>query len=101
MLTRGGDPAADHAAIVAIARDAGATTIVVGPAAFAVGQDRAPRREAALAEIEALRSVADAAGITVVADDERLTTVTAERSLQEARWAATRGAASSTRWPPP
>ena len=84
VLTRGGDPDADRAAIVAIARDAGATTIVVGLPLSLSGK-KGPAARAALAEIEALRSVADAAGITVVAHDERLTTVTAERSLQEAR----------------
>ena len=44
-----------------------------------------PAAKATLAEIDELRAVAEPAGIDVVAYDERLTTVTAERALNEAR----------------
>jgi putative Holliday junction resolvase len=84
VLQRGPDHAADHAAIAAAARDAGATTIVVGlPLSLsgAIG----PAAKATLVEIDELRAVAEPAGIEVVAYDERLTTVTAERALDEAR----------------
>jgi putative Holliday junction resolvase len=84
VLQRGRDHASDHAAIVAAARDAGATTIVVGlPLSLsgAIG----PAAKATLAEIDELRAVAEPAGMSVVAYDERLTTITAERALNEAR----------------
>ena len=69
---------------VRLARDAGATTIVVGlPLSLsgAIG----PAAKATLAEIDELRAVAEPAGMSVVAYDERLTTITAERALNEAR----------------
>jgi putative Holliday junction resolvase len=84
VLQRDRDHAADHAAILTAARDEGASTIVVGlPLSLsgAIG----PAAKATLAEIEELRAVAEPAGIAVVAYDERLTTVTAERALNEAR----------------
>jgi putative pre-16S rRNA nuclease len=84
VLQRGPDHPADHAAIIRVARDTGATIIVVGlPLSLsgAIG----PAAEATLVEIDELRAVAEPAGIEVVAYDERLTTVTAERALDEAR----------------
>jgi putative Holliday junction resolvase len=84
VLQRGRDHGFDHLAIVNEAREAGATTIVVGlPLSLsgAIG----PAAKATLAEIEELRAVAEPAGIAVVAYDERLTTITAERALDEAR----------------
>ena len=84
VLERGRDHAADHRAIGAAASDAGATTIVVGlPLSLSGGIG--PAAQAALAEIEELRLVAAPAGLEVVAYDERLTTITAERALNEAR----------------
>ena len=83
VLTRSGDPEADRRAIVAAARAAGATTIVVGLPLSLSGR-AGPAARAALAEVEALR-VAGAPDVDVVAHDERLTTVTAERALSEGR----------------
>jgi putative Holliday junction resolvase len=82
VLTRTGDPDADRRAIVAAAREADATTIVVGLPLSLSGK-HGPAARAALAEAEALRAVAG--DIDVVLHDERLTTVTAERALTEAR----------------
>ncbi|MFM8236421.1 MAG: Holliday junction resolvase RuvX [Actinomycetota bacterium] len=73
----------DHAAILALAREREANVIVVGLPLSLSGR-RGPAARAALAEIEQLREVAAGSGIEVVAHDERLTTVTAERSLAEA-----------------
>jgi putative Holliday junction resolvase len=76
------DPAADHRAILEIAREHEVTTIVVGlPLSLSGG--KGPAARAAAAEIEELRGAAGA-GIDVIAHDERLTTVSAERSLDEA-----------------
>jgi putative Holliday junction resolvase len=83
VLTRTGDRTDDHQAILAAASAAGATTIVVGLPISLSGRT-GPAARAALAEVEELRA-ACGAGIEVVAHDERLTTVTAERSLTEAR----------------
>jgi putative Holliday junction resolvase len=83
VLTRTGDRTADHQAILAAAAAADATTIVVGLPISLSGRT-GPAARAALAEVEELRA-ACGPGIEVVAHDERLTTVTAERSLTEAR----------------
>jgi putative Holliday junction resolvase len=82
VLRRSGDPDADRRRIVDAARVAGATVIVVGLPLSLSGKI-GPAARAALEEVEALRSVA--AGIEVVVQDERLTTVTAERALDEGR----------------
>jgi len=84
VLNRSGDPGRDYGAIVAAARDAEARTIVVGLPLSLSGAE-GPAAKAARAEVQDLRTLADAAGIDVVLHDERLTTVTAERALQEAR----------------
>jgi putative holliday junction resolvase len=82
VLRRSGDPVADRKAIVDIAREHDAGVIVVGlPLSLSGG--KGPAARAALAEVEALRAVAG--GIEVVVQDERLTTVTAERALIEGR----------------
>jgi putative pre-16S rRNA nuclease len=83
VLKRSGDLARDRDAIVAAARDADAGTIVVGLPLSLSGRD-GPAAKAARAEITALAELAEPHGITVVAHDERLTTVSAERSLAEA-----------------
>jgi putative Holliday junction resolvase len=80
VLRRSGDPDADRRAIVAAARAAGADMIVVGLPLSLSGRI-GPAARAALAEVDALRAVAS--GIEVVVHDERLTTVTAERALDE------------------
>jgi putative Holliday junction resolvase len=73
----------DHRAIVDLARASDVTTIVVGlPLSLSGG--RGPAARAAEHEIDELR-VAAGADLPVVAHDERLTTITAERSLDEAR----------------
>jgi putative Holliday junction resolvase len=82
VLRRARTAEADHRAIVDLARTNGATTIVVGlPLSLSGGHGPAAR--AAEKEIDALRTVA-APDVDVVAHDERLTTITAERSLDEA-----------------
>ncbi len=83
VLRRSGDPAADRRCIVETAREVGANVIVVGLPLSLSGRT-GPAAKAALAEIELLRTLAGAQ-IEVVAHDERLTTITAERALGEAR----------------
>ncbi len=83
VLLRTGDRARDHAAIVNAARAAGARTIVVG-LPLSLSGNAGPAAKATLAEIEELRAAAGD-DIEVVAYDERLTTVTAERALAEAK----------------
>jgi putative Holliday junction resolvase len=84
VLRRGKDHATDHAAILSVARAEGVNTIVVGLPLSLSGRD-GPAAKATRAEVEALRAVAELADLTVVLHDERLTTVSAERSLNEAR----------------
>jgi putative Holliday junction resolvase len=82
VLRRAATREADHRAIVDAARANGVTTIVVGlPLSLSGG--RGPAARAADREIAELRAAA-APDIDVVAHDERLTTITAERSLHEA-----------------
>jgi putative Holliday junction resolvase len=83
VIRRGKDRRADHQAILAAAEDAGASTIVVGFPLSLSGRT-GPAARAALAEIDELRAAAEPR-LDVVVHDERLTTVTAERVLQEAR----------------
>ncbi len=83
VIHRSGDVVRDHRTIVELAREVGAGTIVVGLPLSLSGRT-GPAARAALAEAEALQAAAGA-GITVVVHDERLTTVTAERALGEAR----------------
>jgi putative Holliday junction resolvase len=82
VLKRGGDPVADRRAIVDAARAAGANVIVVGLPLSLSGR-KGPAAQAALAEVEALRAIAG--DIELFVHDERLTTITAERALGEAR----------------
>jgi len=73
----------DHRAIVAAAKEQDAVAIVVGlPLSLSGGLGPAAR--ATLAEVEELQQAAGA-DLPVETYDERLTTVTAERSLGEAR----------------
>lgn len=83
VLRRGPEPAADHRAIVAMAREHGAATIVVG-LPLSLSGALGPAARGVLAEVEALRAVAEPEGIAVVVHDERLTTVTAQGALREA-----------------
>ena len=81
VLRRSGDPAVDRRAIVDAARAQGASVIVVGLPLSLSGRT-GPAAKAALREAEALRAVAG--DIEIVVHDERLTTITAERALNEA-----------------
>jgi putative Holliday junction resolvase len=81
VLRRSGDPAVDRRAIVDAARAEGASVIVVGLPLSLSGRT-GPAAQAALREVEALRAVAG--DIEIVVHDERLTTITAERALNEA-----------------
>jgi len=82
VLRRSGDPVVDRRAIVDRARDSGANVIVVGLPLSLSGRD-GPAAKAARKEVEAMRAVSG--DIEVVMHDERLTTITAERALSEAR----------------
>ncbi len=83
VLTRAGDTADDHAAIVAAAGELGADRIVVGLPISLDGR-RGPAARAVLAEVEALRAAARPVGIEVDTYDERFSTVTAEQGLRDA-----------------
>jgi putative pre-16S rRNA nuclease len=80
VLERSGDRARDHRAIVEVARDEEAERIVVGWP-LSMSGDEGPAARAARAEADALQELAG--DVAVVLHDERLTTVTAERSLLE------------------
>ena len=83
LVERSGDRSADHQTILAHAREAGASRIVVG-LPLSLSGDAGPAARAVLEEVEALRAEA---GDTVTIDtyDERLTTVIAESQLREAQ----------------
>jgi putative holliday junction resolvase len=83
VLQRSREHSADHRAIAEIVGEHEVTTIVVG-LPLSLSGAKGPAARAAEAEIDELRG-AVGGGIEVVAHDERLTTVTAERSLDEAR----------------
>ncbi len=83
VLVRSGDRGTDHRAIVAAARAAGATRLVVGLPLSLSGEE-GPAARAVRAEVEELREVAGAA-LPVDLHDERLSTVTAERTLVSAK----------------
>lgn len=80
MIERSNSPAADRRAIVAAARDADATTVVVGYPKEMSGKVGVAAK-AARAEAEQLRVLAP--DLEVRLADERLTTVIAERALIE------------------
>jgi putative Holliday junction resolvase len=80
-VARTADHAADRRAILALAAEHEADTIVVGLPLTMEGRE-GPAAVAAREEIAALDAEA-ADGITIVALDERLTTVTAQRMLVE------------------
>jgi putative Holliday junction resolvase len=83
VLARGRDHEADHRAIVELVSTEEVTTIVVG-LPLSLSGATGPAARAAEVEMDELRTVVGP-GVEVVAHDERLTTVTAERSLGEAR----------------
>jgi putative holliday junction resolvase len=79
-IERSGDRAADLAKVAAIVAEVGAGVVVVGLPLSMDGSEGTAAR-AALDEAEALRQVLD---VPVECQDERLTSVTANRSLTEA-----------------
>jgi len=83
VLRRGHDHNADHRAIAEIVGAHGVTTVVVG-LPLSLSGAKGPAARAAETEMDELRQTLGPA-IDVVAHDERLTTITAERSLDEAR----------------
>ena len=82
VLERTGDRDADHRAILDAAREAEASTVVVGLPRSLSGREGPAARDAR-AEVAELRELAGE-GLAVELYDERFTTVTAERSLVEA-----------------
>ena len=83
VLERSRDRGTDHQAIVAVAHENEAERIIVG-LPLSLSGDEGPAARAVLDEVEELRAVAGAA-LPVDVHDERFTTVTAERSLVQAR----------------
>jgi putative Holliday junction resolvase len=83
VLRRSRDHASDHQAILDLVRAEEVTAIVVGLPLSLSGAS-GPAARAAETEIDELREVVGS-GIEVLAHDERLTTITAERSLGNAR----------------
>jgi len=81
VVVRSGDAARDRRALAEIAREWEVTLVVVGLPLSLSGQVGSAA-QAALAEVEALRATLS---VPIETYDERLTTVTAERSLQNLR----------------
>jgi len=79
VLERGDDPEADRTAVAELVQDLGAQLVVVGLPLSLDGR-MGPAARAAAAEARALADVLD---VPVETYDERLTTVTADRSLAE------------------
>lgn len=77
VVQRSGDRPRDHRTIARLAEEAGAELIVVGLPLMLDGS-RGPAAEAALAEAE---EIGQACSLPVEMWDERLTTVTADRTL--------------------
>ena len=83
VLERQRTHADDHRAIFALAREHDAGTVVVG-LPLSLSGDTGPAARAVLAEVDEMKAAAPGT-VAVEVFDERLTTVTAERSLREAR----------------
>jgi putative Holliday junction resolvase len=79
-IQRAGDVTADRARVAAIVEEVGAGLVVVG-LPLSMDGSHGPAAQAALEEAEALRQVLD---VPVECHDERLTSVTANRSLTQA-----------------
>jgi putative holliday junction resolvase len=84
VLDRSDDPADDHRAILAAAREIGAKRIVVGLPVSLDGS-RGPAARAVLDEVGKLRFFARPERVAVDTYDERFTTVIAERHVFEDR----------------
>jgi putative Holliday junction resolvase len=82
VLDRSGDPADDHRAILAAAREIGAKRIVVG-LPIALDGSRGPAARAVLEEVGRLRFFARPERVAIDTYDERFTTVIAERHVFE------------------
>jgi putative holliday junction resolvase len=82
VIERSGDLAADHRTIMARAREAGASRVVVG-LPLSLSGNAGPAAQAVLGEVDALRALAGEE-LTVETQDERLTTVIAERGMRAA-----------------
>ncbi len=80
VIQRSGDVSADRARVAEIVQEVGAGLVVVGLPLSLDGSE-GPAARAALEEADALRQVLD---VPVECHDERLTSVTANRSLTEA-----------------
>jgi putative Holliday junction resolvase len=80
VIQRSGDVSADRARVAEIVSEVGAGLVVVGLPLSLDGSE-GPAARAALEEADALRQVLD---VPVECHDERLTSVTANRSLTEA-----------------
>ena len=83
VIERSGDDALDRRTILAHAREAGASRVVVG-LPLSLSGDTGPAARAVLEEVDALRALAGEE-VTVETHDERLTTVIAEQGMREAR----------------
>jgi len=81
-VERSGEPVADHRTILARAREAGASRVVVG-LPLSLSGDVGPAARAVLREVDSLRALAGGE-VTVETHDERLTTVIAERGMRAA-----------------
>ena len=79
-IQRSGDPRADRARVAELVAEIGAGLVVVGLPLTMDGSE-GPAARAALEEADALREVLD---VPVECHDERLTSVSANRSLTEA-----------------
>jgi putative Holliday junction resolvase len=82
-IERSGDRSADRAALVAVVEEVGAQRVVVGLPLSLNGR-RGPAARAAQADADELAQLLAPRGIAVETFDERLTTVSAARSLREA-----------------
>jgi putative Holliday junction resolvase len=80
MIERSGDAAADRARVAEVVADVGAGLVVVG-LPLSMDGSVGPAAAAALVEAEALRQALD---VPVETQDERLTSVSANRSLNAA-----------------
>jgi putative Holliday junction resolvase len=79
VVERSGDAGADHRRLVALAAELGVERIVVG-LPLSLDGTLGPAAEAVLREVHELAATTE---VPVETYDERLTTVTAERSLRE------------------
>jgi putative Holliday junction resolvase len=78
VVARSGDPARDRRRILELAEEAGVEVIVVG-LPLSMDGSRGPAARAAEDETDALRALTE---LPVILHDERLTTVSADRTLQ-------------------